>query len=82
MKLVLGIDDIEKKYKKYVDQCQFSLLYGKRDWWDLCFYHPETKNSLIIHRVKPDLARQQQIIVGVEKGIKILKNYIKTYENC
>ncbi len=80
MKVILfGLKAIDNKF---IDQCQFSMLYGKRKWWDLVIFNPNFEKSLLVFRIKPDLERHQKIIVGVNEGVKLLVDYQKLYEKC
>jgi putative phage-type endonuclease len=54
--------------KKYLWQVQGCLLASGRKWWDLCFWNGNFENNLIVFRILPDLAMQEKLIVGIEKG--------------
>jgi|SRR3972149_2967849 len=71
MKLLLqGERAIESKY---IWQCQMFLLVAERSWIDFVAYNPNFDKNLIVVRMKKDLAMQEKLIVGIEKGKQLIK---------
>lgn len=68
--MVNGEDEIEKQY---LWQCQMTLLVTGRRWWDLCFYNPAFEQSLLVYRQEKNIEMQEKLLLGIEKGIKIIK---------
>lgn len=68
--MVNGADEIEKQY---IWQCQMTLLVTGRRWWDLCFYNPAFEKSLLVYRQEKNTEMQEKLLLGIEKGIKIIK---------
>lgn len=62
---------------KYIWQIQMNLMITKRKWFDYVAYNPNFSKSLIVFRIKPDLMKFEKLLMGLEKG----KNLIKDYEN-
>ena len=58
------------------NQIQFSLLISKRKWWDFVSYNPNFKQSIEIRRLYPDLAYHEKLEIGLENGIKMLKELL------
>lgn len=67
--------------KKYYWQCQMSLYISKRKWWDLMFYNPNFDNNTIIFRQELNMSDKEKLIIGLEKGKRLLINLKKQYEN-
>lgn len=67
--------------KKYLWQCQMSMLVSGRKWWDLCFWNGNFSSNIIVFKVEPDLSMQEKLMVGIEKGknliIKLEEEYAK-----
>lgn len=57
---------------KYIWQVQMCLLVTGRKWWDLCFYNPNYKESMVIFRIEPDKEKHD----ALKKGFEIGKNKI------
>lgn len=66
--------------QKYIWQCQMFLLVTGRKWIDLVFYNPNFDKNMLIFRIEPDLVSQEKLIIGIEKGKNIIKEYEKKYE--
>ena len=64
---------------KYIWQVQTCLYISARKWWDLAFYNANFDKNLLIFRIKPEMAKQEQIIIGLEKGKKIIKELEQKY---
>ena len=62
--------------KKYLWQCQMSILVSGRSWWDLVFYSENFEKNLLVFRQFPDMEMQEKLRIGIEKG----KNLIKEIE--
>lgn len=75
--IVRGEKEIPAKYDW---QCQMSLLITGRKWWDLAFYNPNFDQNLIVFRIYPDLAKQEKLIVGIEKGKALINEFTQKYE--
>ena len=69
--MVNGAQEIEKKY---LWQCQMSLLVSGRKWWDLCFFNPNFDDSLLVFRQERDGEMQEKLMVGILKGVQMIKN--------
>lgn len=73
--------DAEKAIdQKYFWQVQMCLFVSGRKWWDLVFYNPNFDKNMLIFRFEPDLVSQEKLILGIEKGKNIIKEYEKKYE--
>lgn len=73
---------IDKKIEsKWIWQMQMQLLVAERDWVDFVAYNPNFDQNLIVVRVKKDIAMQEKLIIGIEKGKNIIKKLTKHYEN-
>jgi predicted phage-related endonuclease len=68
-----GETEIESKY---LWQVQMNLLITGRKWWDLVFYNPNYKETIKIFRILPDIKKQESIKVGLEEGIKLIKQQL------
>lgn len=75
--IIYGLKAIDKKY---IWQCQFSMKYSGREWWDLTLFNPNFEKSLIIHRIEPDPIMFKKIETGVETGKKLIRELNKKYE--
>lgn len=65
---------------KYLWQVQMNLMITGRKWWDLVYYNPNFKNSLIIFRIEPDSVKHEKLKLGIEAGkikIKEITNKLK-----
>jgi len=67
--MVDGEKAIDAKYRWQSEMC---MLVSGRKWWDLVFYNPNFDNNLLIFRVEPSLANREKLIMGIEKGKKII----------
>lgn len=74
--LMNGESEIESKY---IWQIQMCLLITQRKWWDLLIYNPNFKKSMYIKRYTPDKEMQDKLILGFEKGEKIIKEKLEKY---
>ncbi len=68
--LVDGEDAIDSKYLWQVQMC---LLVSKRKWWDLVFWNGNFEKNLIVFRIEPDIAMQEKLKIGIEKGKTMIK---------
>ncbi len=75
-------------YKKIIDrkidskydwQIQMQLLVTERKWCDLLYFNPNYDEDMIVFRIKPDKEKQEKLKVGIESGIKIIKEQLKKY---
>jgi len=68
------IDGIEKNLDSgYVWQVQMNLWVTKRQWWDLAFYNPNFKESLLVTRIFPDPKKFAELEAGFQTGIARIK---------
>jgi putative phage-type endonuclease len=65
---------------KYLWQCQMFLFVTGRKWIDLVFYNPNFDKNLLIFRVEPEVAKQEKLMVGIEKGKKLILEISKKYK--
>ncbi len=66
--------------ESYVWQCHMSLLITGRKYWDLAYYNPNFRKSLLVFRIEPELWRQEKLTLGIEKGKKLIQSLYKDYE--
>lgn len=66
---------------KYFWQAKMSLYVTGRKWWDLVFYNPNFDKNLLVFRTILDLASQEKLTLGIEKGKKIIKELEEKYGN-
>jgi len=71
----------EKIESKWLWQMQMQMLVAERDWVDFVAYNPNFDKSLVVIRVEKDLASQEKLIIGIEKGKNLIKEITKKYEN-
>lgn len=64
---------------KYIWQVQMNLLVTERKWWDLCFYNPNFRKSLIKYRIQRDEEKIIAIREGLQKGKELIINQQKIY---
>lgn len=69
-----------KIQSQWLWQMQGQLLATGRDWVDFVAYNPQFDRSLIVVRVEKDLAMQEKLIMGIEKGKQLIENLTKQYE--
>jgi len=74
--LVNGENEIETKF---IWQVQMCLLITGRKWWDLCFYNINFDKNMLIFRIEPELKKQESLILGIEKGKKLIKELEQKY---
>lgn len=67
--LYYGESEIESAY---IWQVQMTLLLSGRKWWDLVFYNPNFKETMIVHRIYPDAAKFAKLEVGFKKGAALI----------
>jgi putative phage-type endonuclease len=67
--LVNGEKAIESKYRW---QCKMCMLVTGRKWWDLTFFNPNFEKSIIIFRIDLDNPSREKLLLGLEKGKKLL----------
>lgn len=58
---------------QYIWQMQQQMLFTGRQWCDFAAYNPYFENSLLVVRVYRDEEKINQIIEGLKKGEKLLK---------
>lgn len=66
---------------KYFWQCQMFLLVSGRKWIDLVAYNPNFEKSIIIQRIEKDLASQEKLIIGLEKGRTLIRDLEAKFKN-
>ena len=49
-------------------QIQMCLLVTGRKWWDFASYNPNFKQSIVLRKVLPDVAKMEALSKGIEKG--------------
>ena len=76
--ILLGESEIDTKY---IWQVQMSLFITGREWWDLCFYNPNYKQSLIKYRIVRDEEKIEAIRGGIEKGKNLIIKQKEIYAN-
>jgi len=76
--LMDGEKAIDQKYRWQVQMC---LLVSERKWWDLVFYNPNFDKNMLVFRIEPDLASQEKLIMGIEKGKTIMKSFEEKLKN-
>lgn len=76
--LVNGEKEIDAKF---IWQVQMCLLISERKWWDLVFYNPNFDKNMLVFRITPELTKQEKLIVGLEKGKKLIKELEQKYGN-
>ncbi len=64
----------------YIWQVQMNLLITNRKWWDLIFYNPNYKQTIIVFRIYPDEEAQKKLKQGFIIAEKKIKNIIKQFE--
>ena len=64
----------------YMWQVQMNLLITERKWWDLIFYNPNYKQTIIVFRIYPDEEAQKKLKQGFIIAEKKIKNIIKQFE--
>ena len=72
-------DGNKKPDSAYIWQCQMQMLCAERDWCDLMYFHPEFDINYVIFRIMKDYAKQEKLILGLEKGKQILKGHLATF---
>lgn len=60
-------------------QMQMCMLVTKRKWWDYVAFNPDLPNELIIIRVPLDTKKQEKLLLGIESGVKLLKQLNEQY---
>lgn len=58
---------------RYEWQVQMSMLITGRKWWDLAFYNVNFEKNLLIFQVEPDMAKQEKLTLGIDRGKKLIK---------
>lgn len=67
---------LEKDFEiepKYHWQMQMQMLITERSWCDFVAYNQNYKKSLLIKRVFADSTMQEELMLGITKGAKLLK---------
>lgn len=68
---------------KYIWQMQMQLLITSRKWCDYVSYNPNYKQSLIIHRILPDLEVHKKLLIWFEvakQKIEEIKKKLTNYK--
>lgn len=77
--IVNGEKEIESKY---IWQVQMCLMITGRKWWDLVFYNTNFDKNMLIFRITPEMMKQEKLIVGIEKGKKLINELTQKYESA
>lgn len=77
----LLIDGKKAIEPKYLWQVQMCLLVSGRKWWDLVFYNTNFDKNMLVFRIEPDLASQEKLIVGIQKGYNLIKSLEEKVKN-
>ncbi len=64
-----------------VDQIQMSLLVSGRKWWDFVSINTDFSKPIFIKRIYPDEKIQAKIKLGLERGVKLIKENITKYND-
>lgn len=64
----------------YMWQVQMNLLITERKWWDLIFYNPNYKQTIIVFRIYPDEEAHKKLKQGFIIAEKKIKTIIKQFE--
>lgn len=65
---------------KYIWQVQMGLLLSGRQWWDLVFYSPNFKESMLIFRITPDEEKHATLISGLDKGVEMITSQLSLFK--
>jgi len=76
--LINGEKEIDQKY---LWQCQMNMLVCEKDEWDIAFYNPNFNKGLTVFTLKKNLMMQEKLIMGIEKGEKLIKSIETQYAN-
>lgn len=66
---------------KYLWQVQMCMYVSERTWWDLAFYNPNFDKNLLVFRLEKTLEHQEKIMIGLEKGKKLIQELEQKYAN-
>lgn len=77
----LLVDGEKEIDQKFLWQVQMNLLVTSRKWWDLVFYNPNFDRNMLIFRIEPELKKQESLILGIEKGKKLINELEQKYGN-
>jgi hypothetical protein len=66
--------------KKYLWQCQFSMMVTGLDKWDLVFYNRNFDRNILIFEQTRDEEMIKKLEEGVKKGKVLLTNLKEKYE--
>ena len=69
----------QKIDSKYFYQMQMFLLVSGRKWIDYVAYNPNFDKALTVIRVFPDMASQEKLTMGIEKGKRLLIDLEEKY---
>lgn len=64
---------------KYFYQMQMFLLISGRKWIDYVAYNPNFDKALTVIRVFPEMGAQEKLIMGIEKGKRLLIDLEEKY---
>jgi hypothetical protein len=59
---------------------QMQMLICGRDWCDFVVYNPNFKKPIQITRIEAAKTKQDDLLVGFQKGEEIIKNLISKVE--
>lgn len=74
--LLKGEKEIDSSY---IWQAHMNLLITRRLWWDLIFYNPNFKQSLIIFRIEPEVEKEKALEEGIKTGTQMIKSQLKQF---
>lgn len=64
---------------KYEWQAEMSMYISGRKWWDLLFYNKNFDKNMQVFRFTPDIMRREKLILGIEKGKKLINELEAKY---
>lgn len=74
--LVNGEKAIDSKYRW---QCKMCMLVTGRKWWDLVYFNQNFSPNLKVFRITLDDLSREKLLLGIEKGKKLLKEIDKKF---
>lgn len=74
--MVNGLKSVESKY---LWQCQMFLLVSERKYIDLVFYNTNFEKNMIIFRILPEQEKQEKLLIGLERGKKLIQEIEQKY---
>lgn len=65
----------------YIWQMQMQMLVCNRNWCDFVCYNPNFEKSLLVYRVLKDETKQEKLKVGLDLGVKKIKEILDKVQN-